>query len=72
MKLCVSESSELCDRIWFILASSILMMNIRSSHSMNFVEILTIPEDFCVEFYTAVKHLHILFTARFRLNISDK
>jgi len=48
-----------------------MMMNIKSSHSMNFVENLTIPEDFCVEFYTAVKHSHIPFTARFCLNISD-
>ena len=42
-----------------------MMMNIKSSPPVNSVEILTIREDFCMEFYTAVKHWHILFTARF-------
>ena len=49
-----------------------MMTNIKSSPPVNSVEILTIREDFCMEFHTAVKHSHILFTARFHLNISDK
>ena len=49
-----------------------MMMNIKSSPTTNSVEILSICEDFCMEFYTAVKHSHILITARFRLNLSDK